>query len=96
MIPNQTTPHVVCNFAEPQRSPVMTHNNLLNEIVALNHGHRAIQIELKGLVELCSNISKTVSELSEKLSQYDIDSGSEVSANNENIDEDTELTVDEI
>ena len=81
MLPNQSAPFVVCNFAEPQRIP--TYNTLsVRDLTELNRGQIALQEELKALKELCLNISQSVNELSAKLSQYDIDSGSEVTDNN--------------
>lgn len=85
MLPTQVVQS--CNFAETQRIPTNYNNLSIKDLTELNRNQTIIQEELKTLKEICVNIAQTVNELSAKLSQYDIDSGSEITEHNSMIDD---------
>lgn len=82
----QRRPTLGAQLSHVSTQPTVTSVSMTSEIKGLKQAQQHMSVELKLLMKICNKIEESVTEVKDKLSQYDID-GDDVS-NAEESDED--------
>ena len=90
----QSRPTLGAQLSHVSTQPTVTSVSMVSEIKALKQAQQNMSVEIKLLMEICNKIGVSVTEVKDKLSQYDID-GDDVSNAEESDEDDVNESADE-
>jgi len=90
----QRRPTLGTQLSYVSTQPTVNNVNMASEIKGLKQAQQHMSVELKLLMEICKKIGESVTEVKDKLSQYDID-GDDVSNAEESDEGDVNESADE-
>ena len=90
----QRRPTLGAQLSHVSTQPTVTSVSMASEIKGLKQAHQHMSVELKLLMKICKKIGESVTEVNDKLSQYDID-GDDVSNAEESDEDDVNESADE-
>ena len=90
----QRRPTLGAQLSHVSTQPTVTSVSMASEIKGLKQAQQHMSVELKLLMKICSKIGESVTEVKDKLSQYDID-GDDVSNAEESDEDDVNESADE-
>lgn len=90
----QSRPTLGAQLSHVSTQPTVTSVSMVSEIKALKQAQQNMSVEIKLLMEICNKIGVSVTEVKDKLSQYDID-GDDGSNAEESDEDDVNESSDE-
>lgn len=90
----QRRPTLGAQLSHVSTQPTVTSVSMASEIKGLKQALQHMNVELKLLMKICNKIEESVTEVKDKLSQYDID-GDDVSNAEESDEDDVNESADE-
>ena len=90
----QRRPTLGAQLSHVSTQPTVTSMIMASEIKGLKQAQQRMSVELKLLMNICNKIGESVTEVKDKLSQYDID-GDDVSNAEESDEDDVNESADE-
>lgn len=90
----QRRPTLGAQLSHVSTQPTVTSVSMVSEIKGLKQAQQHMSVELKLLMKICNKIGESVTEVKDKLSQYDID-GDDVSNAEESDEDDVNESADE-
>ena len=90
----QRRPTLGAQLPHVSTQPTVTSVSMASEIKGLKKTQQHMSVELKLLMKICNKIGESVTEVKDKLSQYDID-GEDVSNAEESEEDDVNESADE-
>ena len=90
----QRRPTLGAQLSHVSTQPTFTSVSMASEIKGLKQVQQHMSVELKLLMKICNKIGESVTEVKDKLSQYDID-GDDVSNAEESDEDDVNESADE-
>ena len=90
----QRRPTLGAQLSHVSTQPTFTSVSMASEIKGLKQAQQHMSVELKLLMKICNNIGESVTEVKDKLSQYDID-GDDVSNAEVSDEDDVNVSADE-